>query len=127
MKPKLHKLFAGGGLALGNLVFVMREDIISPAGVKIKTFSQIFHTHCRTLDMPAGPSLANFRFPGWLSFFSFFPQTEILDVLLLIFIKIGSFSFLHLGEVNPGEFSVSGEFFNRKVDGPVFGIGIILL
>src|SRR5207302_10317613 len=58
MHPVLHEGFPRRALALRDLAFVMRELVVQPAPVDIKRFSQVFHRHRGTLDMPSGKAEA---------------------------------------------------------------------
>ena len=58
MQPVLHELHAERTLALRQLVFMMREDIVHPAGVDIELRAQVAGGHRGALDVPAGETLA---------------------------------------------------------------------
>ena len=53
-------MLAAGRLGLCDFIFMMRELQILAATMDIKVIAQATGRHCRTLDMPAGPT----RTPG---------------------------------------------------------------
>ena len=54
----MGELLAVAGLALGNLIFMVRENQILAACVDIDLFTQILLGHDRALDMPSRTALA---------------------------------------------------------------------
>src|SRR5712692_2002765 len=80
--PHIHELFAGRGLALRNLIFMMRELQIHAAAVNIEMMAQASRGHRRTFDMPAGTTLAPGRVPTRLAGLGRFPQYEIERIAL---------------------------------------------
>src|SRR3989344_212569 len=52
MDPETDEGPAGGPLTLGNLAFVVREDIVLPAGMDIDLLTEKLDTHGGTFDVP---------------------------------------------------------------------------
>ena len=64
MKPVAHKRgYPRKGLRLGHFIFMMRENQITAAAMKIKLFTQVFMRHGRAFNMPTRPSCAPGAFP----------------------------------------------------------------
>ena len=63
--------------ALGDLVFVMREDQIVAAAVNVDAAAQMLGRHRRALDMPAGASATPGAVPaGQISVYDGFQSTK---------------------------------------------------
>jgi hypothetical protein len=56
--PEVHHAVAKGALRLGDLVLVVRELQVDPAGVDVESLSQVLQAHRRALDVPAGEAVA---------------------------------------------------------------------
>ena len=80
--PVFGERLAGGAFALGEFVFVMREQQVHPAAVDVEGFAEVFHAHGRALDVPAGPALAPGRIPHRLAGLGGFPEGEVGGVAL---------------------------------------------
>ena len=52
-----------GGLALRDLVLVVREHQVFAAGVQVEAVAQVLHGHGGALDVPAGTAAADGRIP----------------------------------------------------------------
>ena len=75
-----------GGLALRDLVGMMREGVVDAAAVKIEILAEIFSRDAGTLDMPAGIPDAERRIPFQLLILELGfrkPQNEVGLVLLV--------------------------------------------
>src|SRR5262249_3631960 len=66
VNPKPHELPARDGLALCNFIFVMRENVVDAAAMNIQRFTEMFHRHGGTFQVPSGASLAKGCVPSWL-------------------------------------------------------------
>src|SRR2546427_276780 len=53
VQPISDKRLAGGGLALGDFVFVVREDKVFAAAMDVERLAKMLHAHHATLDVPA--------------------------------------------------------------------------
>src|SRR5438128_7355364 len=73
VKPVARKRLASSALTLRDFVFVMRESEIDAAGMNVQGFTEIFHGHGRTFDVPARAARADFRFPKMFTGFRRFP------------------------------------------------------
>ena len=60
VEPVAGERLAGGGLGLGDLVLVVREDEVLAAPVDVEGAAQVLAGHGRALDVPAGAA----RSPG---------------------------------------------------------------
>ena len=58
MEPMRGELPAAGALALSDLIFVVGENQINPAGVEVEGIAEVFFDHRRALEVPAGAALA---------------------------------------------------------------------
>ena len=82
--PISCKCAAVSTFALSNLIFMMRENQVLTAAVNINCLTKIAPVHSRTLDMPAGSSLAPRRIPVRLPFLGGFPKCEIKRIFFLL-------------------------------------------
>ncbi len=80
--PGVGVLLAGGRLALGNLVLVVRELQVAAATMNVEALTQAAGGHHRALDVPARTARAPWRLPAWLARLDALPQHEIERVLL---------------------------------------------
>src|SRR5262249_53720298 len=69
-------------LALGDLVFVVREDQVAPAAVDVDLLAEVSADHRRALDVPAGPARAPRARPRRLAGAVALPEREVSRVLL---------------------------------------------
>ena len=63
MHPRAREALAGG-LRLGALVLVVREDQVEAAAVHVEVLAELRARHGRALDVPAGPPSPPGRVPG---------------------------------------------------------------
>ena len=113
MRPNIHDLFAGVALALRNLAFVVREDVVHAARVNVDSRTKILDGHRRTFDMPAGKAFAPlagpFQVPARLSRF---PQRKVAWVALQrVCFNAHGFQQICLRDV-AGQLAVIGELGN---------------
>ena len=117
VQPDLHEGLACAALRLGDLVLVVREDVVHTAAVYIERLSEIFCAHCRAFDVPTRPPFTYFGVPGGFTVFFLFPQREISHVVLLILIRL----YPHTGpgtfQINTGEFPIRREFRDTEIAG----------
>jgi len=90
VQPVFYERPARAAFGLGDLVLVMREDVIHAATMDVETLAEVFEAHGRTFDMPARAALAQFRLPkhGAIVFVPGLPQREIARVRRFIFVRI---------------------------------------
>ena len=110
---------AGRRLALSDLVLVMRKNVVDRAGVDVELLSEVLHRHRRALDMPAGPSAPPRRVPRRFSRLGALPESEVLDVLFLVFIIGDAVSLPCLRKIDAREPPVGGEARNLVPDAPI--------
>src|SRR3989442_4704603 len=82
--PVTDELPAGGGFALGDLILVVREDVVRPAGVDVEGLAQVLHAHGRALELPAGSSDAHRRLPERLRLLARLPEDAVANVRSLV-------------------------------------------
>lgn len=81
--PVMGIFLAGAAFALGNLVFMVREDQILSAAMDVDGLTQELADHRGAFDMPAGAAFAPRRLPIRLPFFCRFPQRKVHGVFFL--------------------------------------------
>ncbi len=101
VQPVFHERFAGRAFALGDFVLVMREFQILAAEVQVETFAEHFHAHGAALDVPAGPAFAERTRPENIAIVRHarFPEREVGDGFLFVFIGGNAFAGAHLVEI----------------------------
>ncbi len=63
MHPVPGEGLAGAAAALRDLVLVVGEDEVLPAGVQVERLAEVLHAHRRALDVPARPAPSERRLP----------------------------------------------------------------
>src|SRR5712671_1587925 len=124
VQPVADEVFAGGGFALRDFVFVMREGEIDAAGVDVDGFAEIFHGHGGAFDVPAGTSAADRRVPEMLAGLGRFPEGEIAGALFFVAVVVDAGAGLDSGEIDFRELAVVGKFGDAVVDGAFAGVGV---
>jgi len=109
VQPHVHERLAGRALALGNLVLVVRKDVVDRPRVDVESLPQVLHAHRRALDVPPRTPLSPRRRPRRLARLRRLPQREVLDVLLLVLVVGDAIPAPGLLEIDPGELSVVRE------------------
>ncbi len=124
VQPVAHEGFPVGGFALSNLVVVMREHVVDPAGMNIEAGAEILHAHGAAFDVPAGAPFAPGAVPGDIAVLLVpgFPEREVRGALFGVFVLIDSRAGAHLIRLNSPQFAVTGEFADGKVYAPVVGL-----
>ena len=124
VQPGVDELMAGGRLALGDFVVVVREDIVHPAGVQVEGLAQILHAHGRALDVPARPAAAPRGVPPHVAILLIpgLPQGEVGHVVLLVFVLGHPGARLHARFVQAGQAAVGREGIDPVVDRLVLGL-----
>ena len=115
MDPVVHVPVAEGGLALSDLIFMVREYVIDATGVDIETLSQVLRGHGRALYVPAresgAPRAVPFHIPARLRSL---PEGEIPGVSLQ-WIDFGTDAFQEVASKVVREFAVPFERRNIEV------------
>src|SRR2546421_9254248 len=88
VQPIADERLVGGGLALRDLVFVVRKDVVDTAGVDVETFAQVLHANRRALDVPARPARAERSLPRLLFRLTRLPEDEVTWIVLAVVIDI---------------------------------------
>ena len=88
VQPVAGERLAGGRLALGDLVLVVRKDVVHAAGVDVEALAEVPHAHRGALDVPAGPAPAPRRVPADVAVLLVprLPQREVGEILLLVLV-----------------------------------------
>mmetsp|Transcript_52460 Transcript_52460/g.123237 ORF Transcript_52460/g.123237 Transcript_52460/m.123237 type:complete len:265 (+) Transcript_52460:755-1549(+) len=82
MHPSLHILASVGGLTLGNLVFMVRENEVRPTTMDVQGLSQILLRHGTAFDVPAWSPWPPGRVPVRLLWLGGLPKYEVFWRLL---------------------------------------------
>src|SRR5438093_806204 len=78
MHPETHERSARDRFTLGDLVFVMRKNVVDAAAVDVQRLTELLHRHRRTFEMPARPTGAERSFPSRFPFIlRRFPQNKV--------------------------------------------------
>lgn len=125
--PVMDERLARRALALGDLVFVVREDEILAAAVDIQRLAEVFHAHRRAFDMPARTAHPPRRFPRRLARLLRFPDGEI-HRMALVRVNVDARAALQILKVLAAELAVAGERLRIVVNvAVVAGIGQALV
>ena len=116
MQPVAHERFAGGGLALRDFVFVVRECQVHAAGVDVERVAEIFHGHGGAFDVPAGAAGADARLPEMLAGLGRLPQREIARVVFFILVHVHARAGLDAGHVDFAELAVVRKLGDAEID-----------
>ena len=123
----MDERLARRALALGDLVFVVREDEILAAAVDIQRLAEVFHAHRRAFDMPARTAHPPWRFPRRLARLLRLPDGEI-HRMALVRVNVDARAALQILKVLAAELAVAGERLRIVVNvAVVAGIGQALV
>src|SRR5687768_3644998 len=103
MQPGSDERPAGRGLALGELVLVVREDQVDAARVDVERGTEVGHAHGRALDVPAGSPGADRGVPRRLTRLRSLPEREVADVSLAVLVRLDALADAELLGIEPGE------------------------
>src|SRR5260221_3508391 len=106
MQPGADEWLTGGGLALGDLVLVMRKDEVHAAGMDVERRAEVGHAHRRALDVPARAPGTDLRRPRRFARFGPLPQREVSNVVLAVLVRFDAFPHPEAFRVEPGEATV---------------------
>src|ERR1700687_13832 len=110
MQPVPRERLASRALALRNFVLVVRKCQVDSTGVNIQCLAEIFHSHCGTLNVPAGAPRSDGCRPEMLSRFRRLPKRKITRALFFVAIVVDARTRLNAGQIDFRELSVLGEF-----------------
>ena len=128
--PELHERLAGGALGLGDLVLVVREEVVDAAGVDVERLAEVLRAHRGALDVPAGAAGAPRGVPLHVAVVLVprLPQREVADVVLGVLVVGDADRGAHAGAVEVRELAVVGVLRDGEVDRPVGRlVGVALL
>ena len=114
MEPVARKGLAVGALALGDFVFVVREDEVRAAAVDVKGFSQVVAAHRRALDVPARTPCAPGGVPLGFAGLGVLPENEIKRITLTR-VHVNARARLQFVQGAARELSVARELAHSKV------------
>ena len=120
MHPITGEGLAGGGLALGYLVFMMGEHKVLTARMDIEGGTQKLHAHGAALDMPAGPAFAPGAIPRGLAGLRALPEGEVKGVLLVLG-GVDAGAALQILDGLSGQLAVAGEGADGEVNVAIVG------
>src|ERR1700756_5361169 len=117
MQPVAYELLPSHPFALRDLGFVMWENVIDPAAVDVDLIAEQRSGHRAALDMPAGTAGSPRRIPFYVAIFLVprFPQREIPDVFLVVFVVFNPAGRLQLRQIEVGELAVIRKFVDAKI------------
>ena len=128
MNPVAGRIFSGNRSSNGDPVLMMGKHQLAAAGMNVIPFTEIFHGHGRTLEMPRRSDIAPRRLgidaPFQLRKPGSFQQREIAGVVLFIFIQIHGGTEPYLVDIHSRQSTVLTKPRNIEIDGPQFFIGI---
>src|SRR5471032_1160334 len=101
MQPVADKLLSGHTFRLGNLRFVMRENVIHAAAMNIELLAKNLRGHRAALDVPAGTTAAPRTFPAnrAVRLVPRFPKRKVADVFLVVIVGFHPSGRLQLIEI----------------------------
>src|SRR6266705_5901121 len=90
MQPVTDEFLSSDAFALCDLCFVMWKNVIHTAAVDIDFIAEKRGRHRTAFDVPAGATGSPGRIPLHFAIFFIprFPQCEISDVLLIVFVVL---------------------------------------
>jgi len=117
MDPVRDRRVAVCALGLGDLVLVMRKDVVDTARVQIETLAKVFGAHRGTLDVPAGKTGAPRRIPGegGTARLRLLPEREV-GLIALVWIEFGVDTLPERFADVSGEPSVAREPLHGEID-----------
>src|SRR5712671_6112792 len=124
VQPVADEMFAGGGFALGDFVFVMGEGEVDAAGMDVDGFAEVLHGHGGAFDMPAGTAAADGRVPKMLARLGRFPEREIASAFFFVAVVVDAGTGLDAGDIDFGKLAVIRKFSDAVVDGAFAGVGV---
>ena len=118
VQPVTDEFLSRHAFALGDLRFVMRKNVIDATAVDVDLIAQQRHGHRAALDMPTWAALSPRRIPFYVAvyFVPSFPQREIADVFLVVFVMLHAACRLQLREIEVRELSIIRKLVDAKVD-----------
>ena len=127
--PVRHHRMAHGALGLGDLVLVVREDQVDPAGVDVEPLAEVLHRHRRALDVPAGEAFTPRAVPSHEPVRArLLPEREVgVELLPGVDLELLAVSGPKLVERVARELPVALEGLNVVVDGPVHLVRVAVL
>ena len=122
MQPVIYKFAGVCSFTLSDLIFMMGEHIVDPAGMQIKSFTQIFLTHGTAFNVPSGSAGAPGAVPFHIAVFFVpcFPECKVTHGIFFIFIGTDPHTVPLLFPVDFCELTVFFKFINGKIYGPIF-------
>ena len=111
------------GLALGDLILVVREDVVHAAGMYVEFLTQVFRGHSGAFDVPSGETFSPRAVPLQVAArLGGFPESEVPGVSLQR-VGLSPDTFQQVGAGVPGEFAVIFEHCYVIVDVPALLVG----
>src|SRR5207253_9559109 len=127
VQPVADELLAGRRLALGNLVLVMRKDVVDATGVDVEALPQVLHAHRRALDVPARTPGAQRRLPGLFARLAGLPEDEITRVILPVVVNVDPSARPQPTDVEVRQPTVAWKRRDPEVGRAIANVGVALL
>src|SRR5881628_403446 len=103
VEPVPNERLAAVGLALSDLVLVVRKNIVDASGVHVEGLAEILPAHRGAFDVPAWPSRAERAVPEGLAVLSSLPESEVLRRFLLVLVRVDPRAVAKLAPLDPRE------------------------
>ena len=127
MQPMPGEGLAGGRFALGDLVLMMRKDVVYPSAMDVEGLTEVLHAHRGAFEVPAGAARPPGGVPVRLTGLGPFPEHEVPRILLAVLVVRHPFSLAHLVQIEAGEPSVVLVPGNAEEDRALAFVGVALL
>jgi len=96
----------------------MRENVVHAAAVNVDLIAEQRGGHRAALDVPPGTAAAPWTLPADIAilFIPCFPECEVANVFLVIFVVFHAAGRLQLGEIEMGELPVIRKFVDAEIN-----------
>ena len=117
VNPVIHPLMPERAFRLGNFISMMHRNMIHSAAVNIHPLAQVFHRHCRALNMPAGEAHTERRIPlhNLIRILALRKPQDEVRLITLVFILVHT-RFFVVVQLQPCEVPVARKLCHIKVD-----------
>src|SRR5262249_45491723 len=118
VQPVPDEFLSSDAFALGDLGFVVRENIIDTTRVDIDLIAEQRSSHRAAFDVPAWSARSPWRIPFHVPIFFVprFPKRKVADVFLVIFVVLHTSGRLQLGEIEVRKLPVTRKFINTEIN-----------
>ena len=114
---------ARGRLALGDFVFVVREDQVLPAAVDVQALAQVGHGHTGAFDVPAGTARPPRAFPRRFAGAGALPEGEVHGMFLVL-VYLDAAACLHSLKGAVAQLAIALALLHAEKDVAAGGVGV---